>query len=267
GGWRAMLEASGDWTKPGFDDLGWKGPIPYVAPPNSFDGSDTGDPWPTDRVMALRKNFELAKKVVSARICPTGLGAYKLSLNGAEVGDEALSPGWTDYRERVTYQTYDVTPQLKQGRNAIGALLAPGWYSTPLQWYRQGNNYGKTPPALRAQLRIQYEDGSVEWIATDGSWKADVSPIVFAEIYDGETYDGRKGQAEWNTSTFDDGKWNQVQVIEPREPQIVWQYFPPIREHQVLQAKTVTNPQPGVYVFDFGQNLSGVERIRAKGSA
>ncbi|HLK03145.1 MAG TPA: family 78 glycoside hydrolase catalytic domain [Candidatus Acidoferrum sp.] len=266
-GWRATLEASGEWMQSGFDDSNWKAPIAYVPPPNSFDGSDIGDPWPTDSVMALRKNFDVSKKIASARIYATALGAYKLSLNGQEVGDEILSPGWTDYRERVIYQTYDVTSQLKPGKNAIGALLAPGWYATPLQWYRQGNNYGKTPPALRAQLRIRYEDGSVEWIATDGSWKADVSPIVFAEIYDGETYDSRKVQSGWNTAPFDDAKWNSVQLVEPKEPEIVWQYFPPIREHQVLPAKSVTNPSAGVYIFDFGQNLSGVAKIRAKGSA
>ncbi|HET9803842.1 MAG TPA: alpha-L-rhamnosidase N-terminal domain-containing protein, partial [Candidatus Acidoferrum sp.] len=247
-GWRAMLEASGDWIKPGFDDATWKAPIAYVPPPNSFDGSDTGDPWPTDPVMALRKSFELKNKVSSARIYATALGAYKLSLNGKEVGDEILSPGWTDYRERVTYQTYDVTSQMKAGKNTVGALLAPGWYSTPLQWYRQSNNYGKTPPALRAQLRIQYDDGSVDWVATDGSWKADDSPIVFAEIYDGETYDARKVQSGWNSPSFDDAKWKPAQIVQPKDPEIVWQYFPPIREHQVLSAKTVRSPKPGVYV-------------------
>ena len=77
-----------------------------------------------------------------------------------------MAPGWTDYRERVLYQTYDVTALVKSGKNAIGALLAPGWYSTPLEWLQQPNNYGDTPPALRAQLRIEHEDGSVEWVAT-----------------------------------------------------------------------------------------------------
>ena len=88
------------------------------------------------------------------------------------MGDQVLAPGWTDYRERVVYQTYDVTDQIMQGENAIGALLAPGWYETPLEWSQQPNNYGVTPPALRAQLRIEHTDGSVEWVATDASWQA-----------------------------------------------------------------------------------------------
>jgi len=265
-GWKAALDASGNWQNTEFDDGLWKEAVAYTPPPASFDGP-IGDPWPTGPVVALRTTFEAKKRILAARLYATALGAYKMYLNGSEVGDEVLSPGWTDYRERVTYQAYDVTSQVKQGKNAIGALLAPGWYSTPLQWYRQGNNYGKTPPALRAQLLIRYDDGTIEGPVTAGGWKASISPIVFSEIYDGETQDARKAQAGWNTAAFDDSKWAPVAEINPHEPEIVWQYFPPIRKHQVLAAKTMTNPSPGVYVFDFEQNLSGVARIQASGPA
>ena len=78
-----------------------------------------------------------------------------------------LAPGWTDYRLRVKYQTYDVTSSLIPGNNAVAALLAPGWYSTPLEWFQQPNVYGTAPPSWMAQLRIEYTDGSVDWIATD----------------------------------------------------------------------------------------------------
>ncbi len=211
--------------------------------------------------------MKLAKKITSARVYVTSLGAYKLSINGKEIGDDVLSPGWTDYRQRVIYQAYDVSSDVKQGKNVIAALLAPGWYSTPLQWYRQGNNYGKTPPALRAQLRIVYADGSVDWVLTDEKWRAAVSSILSSEIYDGETQDSRRAQSGWDAASFDDGKWANAAVIKPNEPEIVWQYFPPIRKHQVLTAKAMTNPSPGVYVFDFEQNLSGVARIQAAGAA
>ena len=106
----------------------------------------------------------------SARLYATALGTYEMFLNGKRVGNDFMAPGWTDYRERVLYQTYDVTDLVKSGTNVIAALLAPGWYSTPLEWLQQPNNYGDTPPALRAQLRIEHEDGSVEWVATDASW-------------------------------------------------------------------------------------------------
>ena len=137
---------------------------------------------------ALRHEFTVSTPIKSARLYATALGAYEIFLNGKRVGDQVLSPGWTDYRERVDL------PDLRrdrssssQGENAIGALLAPGWYETPLEWFQQPNNYGVTPPALRAQLRIEHTDGSVEWVTTDASWQATPSYILHSEIYDGES--------------------------------------------------------------------------------
>jgi alpha-L-rhamnosidase len=264
--WRAALNASGNWQAPEFDDRAWSGAIKYVPPVTGFgDSADVGNPWPTGAVKSLRRTFAIAKPLASARIYATALGAYKLSLNGEPVGDEILAPGWTDFRERVVYQAYDVTQKIRLGNNALGALLAPGWYATPLQWFRQGYNYGKTPPALRVQLRLAYQDGSVDWIVTDQTWKADISPTLSAEIYDGETYDARKAQENWDTAAFDDARWKAAEVIQPKEPQIIWQYFPPIRAEKTLDAKKITSPSPGVYIFDFAQNLSGVARLRARG--
>ena len=266
-GWKAALDAEGNWQETNFDDSRWKGAITFTPAAGSFDGPEVGSPWPTGAVKSLRKSFEAPKKISSARLYATALGLYKFSINGKEVGDQVLSPGWTDYRERVVYQAYDVTGLLQQGKNAIGALLAPGWYATPLQWYGQGNNYGKTLPAVRAELRIAYADGSTESIPTDSSWKADTSAVSFAEIYDGETFDARRVQSGWSAVAFNEAAWESAEVVHPIEPEIEWQYFPPIRKHEELQAKSVNEPKPGVYVFDFGQNLSGVARIRAKGPA
>ena len=266
-GWRASLNASGNWQAVGFDDASWKEAIRYVQPASGFESAELGNPWPTGSVKALRRGFEVAKPVASARVYATALGAYKLWINGRSVGNEILAPGWTDFRERVVYQTYDVTADVKGGENAIAAMLAPGWYSTPLQWFRQGYNYGQTPPALRAQLRIEYQDGSIDSIVTDEQWKADLSPILSAEIYDGETYDARKTQANWDKATFDDKQWKAAEVIQPHEPEILWQYFQPIREEKTLNAKELESPADGVYIYDFGQNFSGVARIHADGPA
>jgi alpha-L-rhamnosidase len=266
-GWRAALNPDGMWHDPGFDDASWKQAIRYAPAAGPREPTELGHPWPTGSVKSLRKTFQIEKPIASARVYGTALGTYKLFLNGQPVGDQILAPGWTDYRAWVIYQTYDVTSQLKSGKNAIGALLAPGWYATPLMWAGQGNNYGDTPPALRAQMRIAYQDGSVDWIITDESWKADPSPILSAEIYNGETYDAQENQPGWDTAAFSDAKWKPVEVIEPHEPEIRWQYFQPIRVERTLAAKTVASPSPGVYVFDFGQNLSGVARVRARGRA
>ncbi len=266
-GWRATLNASGNWQAADFDDAQWSEAVRVIPSSAAEEPSELGNAWPTGAVKSLRRTFEISKPIASARIYATALGAYKLSINGRGVGDEILAPGWTDFRQRVVYQAFDVTGDLKSGKNAVAALLAPGWYSTPLLWFQQANNYGSTPPALRAQLRIAYTDGSVEWILTDEKWKADSSPTLRAEIYDGENYDARKAQANWDAATFDDSRWKPVEIIQPKETQIVWQYFPPIRAEKTIEAKKVTNPAPGVYIFDFAQNLSGVARIRAQGAA
>jgi len=266
-GWRAALNATDHWQAPEFDDVSWKTAIRYVLPPSDMESSEMGFPWRTGAVKSLRRAFQVIKPVRSARIYATALGAYELSINGKNAGDQILAPGWTDFRQQVTYQAYDVTADLKSGNNALAALLAPGWYSTPLMWFQQGNNYGKTPPALRAQLRIEYQDGTVEVIPTDEKWKADISPILSAEIYDGETYDARRSQAGWNSGSFNDNQWKAAEIVQVAEPEILWQYFQPIRRHQVLRAKSISTPRPEVYVFDFGQNLSGVAKISTQGPA
>jgi alpha-L-rhamnosidase len=264
-GWKAALNAGDGWYVSQFDDSSWQKAEPYAPNTGGFGATLVGDPWPTGPVVALRHTFAETKPIASARLYATALGAYKFHINGKVVGDQVLSPGWMDFREHVPYQVYDVTSQLTAGGNAIAAYLAPGWYSTPLMWFGQGNNYGRTPPALRAQLRIEHTDGTVEWINTDDSWKAEVSPILSAEIYDGETFDARLVQPGWDTASFSDAKWPGVSVVSPKEPQIVAQYFQPIREERVMTAKAVTSPSPGVYIFDFGQNLAGVPRVRVSG--
>jgi alpha-L-rhamnosidase len=267
-GWKAQLDASGDWWMPAKKDNAWKAAEPYKPASDPFCSRDDGLPWSTGPVAALRKQFSpLAKTLRSERLYATALGAYKFRFNGAAVGDQVLSPGWMDFRKHISYQVYDATKQVHSGPNAIAAFLAPGWYSTPLRWLRQGNHYGTTQPALKAQLRLEYVDGSIEWIATDSTWKADTSPILFAEICEGETRDARREQAGWDTAGFNDAAWHPASVIASKEPLIVAQYFPPIREHSVLTAKKITEPKPGVYVLNFGHNISALPRLHISGRA
>lgn len=265
--WKAALNPGGDWQQPQFNDAGWQNAVVYEPASSGSDGPETGHPWPTDTVKALRRTFDVRKSVAAARVFATALGAYKLSINGSAVDNQVLAPGWTDFRQQLVYQTYDVTKELQQGKNAIGALLAPGWYSTPLMWFRQGYNYGNTPPALRVQMYIEYKDGTTEELLSDESWIADVSPILSAEIYDGETLDARRVQAGSDTPSFAARDWKPVDVLQPSEPKIVWQYFQPIRAERALAVEKTTSPGPGVLILDFGQNLSGVARIRVKGAA
>jgi alpha-L-rhamnosidase len=262
--WKTVYQAAAGWQGKNFDDSAWKAAVEW-QPLSPRRSESLDNPWIPDSVKALRHEFTVDAPIKSARLYATALGAYEMFLNGKRVGDQVLAPGWTDYRERVVYQTYDVTDQIASGKNVIGALLAPGWYETPLEWFQQPNNYGVTPPALRAQLRIEHTDGSVEWVATDSSWAARVSEILHSEIYDGETQDARRRLPGWSDPNSVASGWDQAAVIQPAPARIVPQNFPPIRVEQPISAKWLTEPKAGVWVFDFGQNFSGVERLRADG--
>ncbi|MFF5314750.1 family 78 glycoside hydrolase catalytic domain [Streptomyces massasporeus] len=215
----------------------------------------------------LRKAFatEPGKKVASARVYASALGIYALEINGRPVGDQVLAPGWTDYHKRIQSQTYDVTRLLNRGDNAIGASLANGWWAgkVGIGWSRQ---YGDTP-ALVAKMRVTYTDGSVQWIATDGSWKAAEGPYVKADLQDGETYDARLKPAGWSRAGFDDAGWETAATVESRTARLVPQSDEPVRETQVLTARKMTEPSPGTYVYDLGQNMVGVSRLTLTGSS
>jgi alpha-L-rhamnosidase len=264
--WKTTLHADAGWTRAGVDVSGWKNAVAWKQAPG-YNGDPLGQPWIPDSVKALRYTFAVRAPVKSARLYATALGVYELFLNGKRVGDDILAPGWTDYRQHVKYQTYDVTAQVAAGKNALGALLAPGWYETPLEWEDQPNNYGDTPPALKAQLRIEHTDGAVEWVTTGSNWLANQSEIQRAEIYDGESQDARQKQQGWNTASFDAPGWNRVIAIHPNPVTIEAQDYPSIRVERTMAAKSISEPKPGVYVFDMGQNFSGVERLRVEGPA
>jgi len=259
--WKSSLEAAPGWQQKSFDDAGWKNAIAYKQ---GTGDNALGHPWIPDSVKIFRRAFEVKSPVKSARLYATALGAYELYLGWNRVGDQVLAPGWTDYRERVAYQAYDVTDLIVQGNNAIGALLAPGWYESPLEWFQQPNNYGDTPPALLAQLRIEHTDGSIEWVTTDTSWQADPSSFLQSELYDGESLDfTRETNVGWSQAGFpDDLLHERAKMIHPAPVKIVAQDFPPIRVERTLEAKSLTEPKPGVFVYDFGQNFSGVVRVR-----
>lgn len=170
-----------------------------------------------------RKEFKAEKKVVRATIYSTALGIYELKLNGKRVGDAMFAPGWTDYRQRAYYNTYDVTGMVQTGDNAIGAWVADGWYSgyvgfgllTGIGTEKTGRAlYGKTP-SLMAQLEIEFSDGSKQTVGTDSTWKVTGDgPIQEADLLMGEAYDARNEMPGWATSGFDDGEWDNAIAAE-----------------------------------------------------
>ncbi|WP_427761572.1 alpha-L-rhamnosidase [Streptomyces sp. DSM 41931] len=257
-------EPDGDWRGAGFDDTGWAA-ARQAAP---WGEGPWGRVTPTlHAVTRLRREFSLRRqKVRRARLYVTALGLYEAHLNGVRVGRDHLAPGWTDYRTRVQYQTHDVTQLVRSGGNALGVYLAPGWYAGNVGMFGP-HPYGRHP-ALLAQLEVDYADGTTQRVTSDTGWSASTGPVVTADLLDGERYDARKETPGWTSPGFDDGDWLRAgEADEALPPQIVAQADPPVRVTQELTPASVTEPEPGVFVFDLGRNMVGSVRLRVKGPA
>ncbi|NLB92378.1 MAG: family 78 glycoside hydrolase catalytic domain, partial [Bacteroidales bacterium] len=212
----------------------------------------------------LRKEFPTTKKIKSARIYVSALGLYELYLNGEKVGNELFTPGWTSYNKRIQYQTYDVTNKLKE-RNSLGAILGDGWYRGNIGFSKQHSYYGDKL-ALIAQLRITYTDGTNETIGTDESWKATTGPLIFSDIYNGETYDARLEMPGWTTASFDDSNWGKVTKLDhPKNILIAPQGVPVRAVEEIEPIEIITTPK-GETVFDMGQNMVGWVRLKVNGN-
>lgn len=217
------------------------------------------------------RQADITRKVVHARAYVCGLGYYELTINGKKVGDSSLCPGWTDYNKRVLYDTYDITPYLRQGKNAFGVQLGEGWFGHEHIFFQQ--IFGTNPswfndPCLKMNILLCYEDGSETIVtAADGKWLCAQSPIVMNNVFDGETYDARMEIEGWNTPEFVPDERFTPAINAPKPPKGIMDttLMPSIGEHTVLRPKEVH--RPGVYtvVYDFGQNIAGWTRLRLRG--
>lgn len=200
----------------------------------------------------LRKEFSLRAAPVRARAYVAGLGYYELRINGRKVGDHVLDPAWTEYERRVLYAVYDVTGHLRQGANAIGVMLGEGWFKAR---------------AAIVQIEIELPGGEKTRVISDATWKAADGPVVSDSIYHGETYDARKEMPGWDLPGFDEGRWRAVRLGTSPKGVLSAQLMPPIRVVGEILPLKMTNPKPGVYVYDLGQNISGWVRLRVRGPA
>ncbi|MCX6993416.1 MAG: family 78 glycoside hydrolase catalytic domain [Kiritimatiellaeota bacterium] len=210
----------------------------------------------------LRKTFVLTKSVRRATASVCGLGFYEIYLNGAKAADRVLAPANTFYPQRLLFDTLDVTAAVKQGDNAVGLWLAPGYSDDYSQWG------WKWEDAKRAilQLDVVYDDGTTTTIITDESWQAGTSPLAFASLYDGEVYDAGLEMPGWSTSAFTAEGWQPVRVLEATLAKLAPNVMPPVRVIQRIRPISVAEPKPGVFVFDMGQNFAGWVRLRATGA-
>ncbi len=214
----------------------------------------------------LRKEFGIEKPVkhATAHIC--GLGFHDLHINGKLVSDDVLQPDFTHYDKRVIYITRDVTEHVRQGANAIGVELGNGFYNahTRCCWSFDQAPWRK-PPRLLMQLEIQYADGTTETIVTDATWKTSTGPRVFDGIRNGEVYDARLEKTGWDTAGYSDSDWSNVVLVDGPKGKLEARRTLAVRMTKTVKPVAITEPRPGVFLVDFGQNLAGWGRLKVSG--
>ncbi len=215
----------------------------------------------------VRKEVDLAdKEVVRARISASARGVYELRLNGERVGDAELAPGWTAYDERIDYQTYDVTDQVRAGQNVLGAEVAPGWYTGKVAMF--GTDVYGTDTSVIAEMVVEYADGTSTVVTTDDSWRTTAGPTREADLLDGESYDARvAAEVEgWDEPGFDAGSWDAVAVRNEPTDVLEPQTAVDVRVTEELEtAERIESPTDGVHLYDLGQNMVGHVRLTLQG--
>lgn len=213
----------------------------------------------------MRKNVNVAKAVKRARLYATARGAYWFYINGQRVGDGYLNPGWTDFRHRIMYNTYDVTQMLRQGNNALGIELGHGWFCDDFGWAGAmwGDQYGYKPSAL-AMIKVEYTDGTNETFVTDNTWKVyNGGPLYVNNLYHGVIYDARREVDGWKEPGFNDAAWEKVAILPPPPASTEIQGYVglEIKNNITLTAKKMTRIG-NRFIYDMGQNFAGVPRLK-----
>jgi hypothetical protein len=215
----------------------------------------------------FRREFSSRKDLTRAIVFISGLGQYELRINGNNVTDHLLTPGWTNYRKRVFYDTYDVTQWLQSGQNAIAVWLGNGMYNVPGiegRYTKFIGSFGQ--PKLIFQMHLRYRDGSEQILVSDKSWKTTPGPIIFSTIYGGEDYDARRELSGWELPNFSDKAWAFSVEVSGPGGKLAAEQAPPIRAMYSYVPVKVTHPQADIAVYDLGQNFSGWPVLRVRGS-
>ncbi len=258
--------AESRWSAPASWTMGLLNPADWHARWITATGPQWSPQGQNPVLPLLRTSFQVSKPVRRAELSLCGLGFYESRLNGEPMDDAVLEPGWTHYRKSCLYRVHDVTGRIVQGENVLGVMLGNGMYNVP------GGRYVKFtgtfgPPKVIAQLDIEYADGSTACLGSDASWKTAPGPIVFSCIYGGEDYDARKESAGWDRPGFDAGTWTTVRECEGPGGQLTTRSSAPIKVRETFQTAKVTEPRPGLWVYDLGQNFSGWPKLTVKGPA
>lgn len=229
------------------------------------------DYYKPDRMPLLRRSFNAAKSVLSARLYISGLGYYEAYLNGNKIGDHVLDPGFTTYRKQVLYAVHDITALVKNGNNTAGIMLGSGWWN-PLPFKLFGRwdlrKYQQTGrPCVKAEVHLSYKDGTEDIIATDDQWQSAPGPIIQNNVYIGEHYDARLEQKNWSTAGNDFTAWKKAVKVTGPEGALTAQMQPPIKVTRVVKPIKIIPFKPGIFIADMGQNFAGVASLKVKGPA
>ncbi|MEJ2882300.1 family 78 glycoside hydrolase catalytic domain [Pedobacter sp. GR22-6] len=238
----------------------------------------------------LRTTFTAKPAIRKARLYVTSRGIYEVRINGKRIGEDYLNPGLTQYNKTHLYQSYDVTKDLSAGENAIAAILAEGWWSGGATYMGEFWNFFGDRQSLLAKLVIQYENGQEESIVTDPlTWKYSTEgPLRYGSLFQGEVYDARR-EAEvkgWDQAGYDATHWlktvevplvgnisldesnkgaNMPMTGDFSKLSLIGQYGAPVRKIKAINAKSMEEVRPGVYVYDMGQNMAGVPKVMLSG--
>lgn len=265
------------WSEPAFFQMGllnaadWKGAkwIAYEkladSNVNALPTDGKKDKFTGNNILPMfRKDFAVTKSIKKATAFISGLGHFEMSLNGEKVGDDYLAPGWTKYDREALYVTYDITKQLKKGANAVGVMLGNGFYYIPpvKERYRKLKvAYGF--PKMICRLLIEYTDGTSANVISNESWKTAPSPVTFSSIYGGEDYNAGLAQKNWNQAAFNDSKWKTALIVNG--PKLNAQKEEPVKIFDHFPAKQITPTANGEWVYDLGQNASGIIELQVSG--
>lgn len=258
-----------DWTLPASFTTGLLQSSDWKA---KWIGLDKAFPWDSvskfSRLSAryFRKEITASKKIKKATVYISGLGLYELYINGQKIGDQVLSPGPTDYDKTVLYNTFDVTQNIKQGKNAIATILGNGRFFTMRQNYKPKKWHTFGFPKMILQLEIEYTDGTKKIIGSDATWKVTANgPIRTNNEYDGEEYDARKELKGWSNVGFKDNKWLNVELVKAPGGRLKAQMNENMKVMETIQPISVKKLSADKYILDMGQNMAGWIKMQVQG--
>lgn len=254
------------WTD---DAAAWSGVAHWgtgILPPDQWRAKWISAGALPEALPLFRRGFEVAKPVRRATVLVCGLGCCELRLNGSRVGADEIDPGWTNYRKTCLVSVHDVTPLLRKGDNALGVMLGNGMYNvTGGRYAKFRGSFGE--PKLTLDLHLEFADGTTASVLSDEAWKCAPGPVRFSCIFGGEDHDARSETDGWDRPGFDDSGWAAAQPVEGPGGRLTTQAGPPVRVREEFQPVNVTEPRPGVFVYDLGRNFSGWPALTVSGPA